>query len=88
MGVTVSGRGVGEAAGDGCDRRRLERGLFEDDVGATLDKKLEAMACYTTEVRPHPHPRSLESLRTRAAYWGQHAGLAYAEPFVLVRELA
>ena len=57
------------------------------DVGATIDRKLQAMACYRTEVRPHPHPRSLESLRTRAAYWGQHAGLAYAEPFVLVREI-
>ncbi len=57
------------------------------DIGATLEKKLAAMACYTTEVRPAPHPRSLEALRARAAYWGQHAGLAHAEPFVLVREI-
>jgi LmbE family N-acetylglucosaminyl deacetylase len=57
------------------------------DVGATIEKKLAAMACYTTEVRPHPHPRALESLRARAAYWGQHCGVAYAEPFVLFREV-
>jgi LmbE family N-acetylglucosaminyl deacetylase len=57
------------------------------DIGAALEKKLAAMACYASEVRPHPHPRALESLRARAAYWGQHAGVAHAEPFALVREL-
>ena len=57
------------------------------DVSATIEKKLAAMACYTTEVRPHPHPRALESLRARAAYWGQIVGRAYAEAFVVVREV-
>lgn len=57
------------------------------DIGATVERKLQAMACYATEVRPHPHPRALDSLRARAAYWGQHACRAHAEPFVLVREI-
>jgi LmbE family N-acetylglucosaminyl deacetylase len=57
------------------------------DITATLEKKLAAMACYASELRPQPHPRALESLRARAASWGQHAGLAYAEPFVLAREV-
>lgn len=57
------------------------------DVTATIEKKLEAMACYPTELRPAPHPRSLEALRSRAQYWGQIVGRAYAEAFVLVREL-
>lgn len=57
------------------------------DVTATLDQKLQAMACYATEVRPAPHPRSLEALRSRAAYWGQIVGRSFAEPFVLVREV-
>jgi LmbE family N-acetylglucosaminyl deacetylase len=57
------------------------------DISATVDAKLAAMACYTTEVRPHPHPRALESLRSRAAYWGQIVGRPYAEAFVLVREV-
>lgn len=55
------------------------------DISATIETKLEAMACYTTELRPAPHPRALESLRTRAAYWGQIVGKRYAEAFVLVR---
>lgn len=55
--------------------------------GALLDTKLAAMACYKEELRPAPHPRSLEALRTRAAYWGQVCGAAYAEPFQLMREV-
>lgn len=57
------------------------------DIGATVEHKLRAMACYQTEVRPAPHPRSLASLRSRAAYWGQIVGRAYAEAFVVVREV-
>jgi LmbE family N-acetylglucosaminyl deacetylase len=57
------------------------------DIGATLARKLAAMACYETELRPAPHPRSLDALRVRAAYWGQHAGLALAEPFVVARQI-
>lgn len=57
------------------------------DVTATIDRKLEAMACYGAELREPPHPRGIEALRTRAAYWGQVAGCAYAEPFMLMREV-
>jgi LmbE family N-acetylglucosaminyl deacetylase len=57
------------------------------DVTATIDRKLEAMACYATEVRPAPHPRSLEALRSRAQYWGQIVTRPFAEAFVLVREV-
>ena len=57
------------------------------DVSTTIDRKLEAMARYKTELRPAPHPRSLESLRARAQYWGQIVSVAYAEPFVVVRDV-
>jgi LmbE family N-acetylglucosaminyl deacetylase len=57
------------------------------DIGATIEKKLEAMACYASELRPAPHPRSLEALRSRAQYWGQIVGCDCAEAFVLVREV-
>ncbi len=58
------------------------------DATTTIEKKLEAMACYATEVRPAPHPRALSSLRSRAQYWGQIVGKSYAEAFVLVREVS
>jgi LmbE family N-acetylglucosaminyl deacetylase len=57
------------------------------DVTTTIDRKLAAMARYTSEVRPAPHPRSLEALRTRAAGWGHIVGRAYAEAFVIVRQV-
>ncbi len=58
------------------------------DVSATLEVKLAAMACYESELRDHPHPRSLQALTDRAATWGSTVGVRYAEPFVLLREVA
>jgi len=57
------------------------------DVEATIDTKLNAMGCYADELRDEPHPRNLDSLHVRARAWGQHAGLLYAEPFALLREI-
>ncbi|SNX65348.1 LmbE family N-acetylglucosaminyl deacetylase [Streptomyces sp. TLI_55] len=57
------------------------------DVSDTLDTKLEAMACYKTELRPPPHPRSLGALRERAAYWGSQVGRQAVEPFQILREV-
>lgn len=55
------------------------------DVTATLDRKIEAMQCYQSELRPYPHPRSVRALRERAAFWGSKAGCLSAEPFVVLR---
>src|SRR5439155_799242 len=35
------------------------------DISQTLEQKLSAMACYESDVRPYPHPRSLDALRHR-----------------------
>lgn len=57
------------------------------DISTTVDRKLRAMACYVTEVRPYPHPRSLESLRFRARAWGNRCCLDAAEVFMTVRRI-
>ncbi len=57
------------------------------DISTTLDVKLEAMACYESEVRPYPHPRSLEALRNRATAWGNQMLLHAAEVFMTVRRV-
>jgi LmbE family N-acetylglucosaminyl deacetylase len=57
------------------------------DVSATLEVKLEAMACYRSELRPYPHPRSLEALRHRAHAWGNQTLLDAAEVFMTVRRV-
>ncbi|SFR48487.1 N-acetylglucosaminyl deacetylase, LmbE family [Robiginitalea myxolifaciens] len=54
------------------------------DISETLEIKLKAMEAYQTELRDHPHPRSLEGLRTAAAYFGNTVGYQYAEPFRLI----
>ena len=55
-------------------------------MSSTLDLKLDAMRCYSSEIRHYPHPRSLRALQERAAYWGSVSGFAMAEPFMVLRE--
>jgi methionyl-tRNA formyltransferase/LmbE family N-acetylglucosaminyl deacetylase len=55
------------------------------NIANELDRKLDAMRCYRSELRPYPHPRSLRSLRERAGYWGSVANMPAAEPLMLLR---
>jgi LmbE family N-acetylglucosaminyl deacetylase len=57
------------------------------DISATLETKLAAMACYKSEVREYPHPRSIEGLRNRARAWGNQCCLDAAEVFMTVRRV-
>lgn len=58
------------------------------DITSTLDLKLQAMACYESELRDYPHPRSLEALRYKAHAWGNQACLDAAEVFMTVRKVS
>lgn len=62
------------------------------DISETLDTKLTAMKAYAdtfvSEVRPYPHPRSLEALTVYAQRHGVVSGVRAAEPFMLLRESA
>jgi len=55
------------------------------DVSGTIERKIEAMLAYQSEVRPSPHPRSIEAMRALAEYRGAWAGLEFGEAFVLLR---
>ena len=57
------------------------------EITSTLAAKLDAMSRYASEVRPAPHPRSLESLRSRAAYWGSCVLVDAAEAFMVYRRV-
>jgi N-acetylglucosamine malate deacetylase 1 len=57
------------------------------DITATFRRKLEAFACFETETRDFPHPRSARALEAHAQFFGATVGCEYAEPFVLVRSL-
>lgn len=55
------------------------------DISDHLEQKIEAMSAYSTELRPWPHPRSLQAIRTAAQRWGCVVGCDAAEAFELIR---
>ncbi len=57
------------------------------DITHTLDRKIEALSVYTSEIDEFPYPRSLEGLRITAGYWGMKIGVKAAEAFVVVRQI-
>jgi LmbE family N-acetylglucosaminyl deacetylase len=57
------------------------------DISETLELKLKAMACYETELRDYPHPRSLISLEKKACAWGNQVCIDAAEVFMTVRRI-
>ncbi|HHL40444.1 MAG TPA: PIG-L family deacetylase [Deltaproteobacteria bacterium] len=57
------------------------------DVKAQLGSKIEALACYETEKRAFPHPRSAEAVEVLARKRGVEAGFEYAEAFMVLREM-
>jgi N-acetylglucosamine malate deacetylase 1 len=57
------------------------------DITETFERKLAAFACFETETRPFPHPRSARAIEAHAQLHGTSVGCAYAEPFVLVRSI-
>jgi LmbE family N-acetylglucosaminyl deacetylase len=57
------------------------------DISGTLDKKLNALKAYESEMRPFPHARSLEAVEHLARWRGASAGMPAAEAFQLARAL-
>jgi len=55
------------------------------DIDSTLDQKIKALDCYRDELRPYPHPRSVEGIEYLAGYRGMQCGCEYAEAFKTVR---
>lgn len=57
------------------------------DISEHLEQKLKAMACYRSESRSAPHPRSPEGIAEAAKMWGTRVGVKYAEAFQLIRRI-
>jgi len=55
------------------------------DISETINKKLEAMQCYKSEIRSYPHPRSSKGIKILAQKRGLEVGLKFAEAFCLIR---
>ncbi len=56
------------------------------DITKYIDKKLEIMKLYDTEIMQEPYPRSLSSIKALARVRGSRAGVMYAEAFQLLFE--
>jgi len=57
------------------------------DIKNEVARKIRAFSCYQTEIKPYPHPRSPEAIKTYAQWWGIQAGIEYAEPYRLIRTI-
>ncbi len=61
--------------------------LFVDVSGEPWARKRKALACYRSEMRSFPHPRSPAAIGALAMWRGATAGVQMAEAFELVREI-
>ena len=52
-----------------------------------IERKIKAVANYSGEIKPFPHPRSKKAIKNRAMFWGSSIGIKFAEAFYVVREI-
>jgi N-acetylglucosamine malate deacetylase 1 len=57
------------------------------DISNYMDKKIEAMKIYESEMSRHPFPRSERNIKALATYRGATAGCYYSESFMLIKEI-
>jgi len=57
------------------------------DITEFMEKKLEIMQVFKSEIAEHPFPRSLRNLEALATLRGATAGSEYAESFMLLKEI-
>ena len=58
------------------------------DISSSLERKLVALRAYSAELRPWPHPRSLQGVEHLARWRGATISVDAAEAFVLGRKLS
>lgn len=57
------------------------------DISDTIDKKLEAMKCYKSQLKKFPHPRSIEAITALSKLRGSTICVKNAESFMLIRNI-
>lgn len=57
------------------------------DISSTMERKLEIMALFQSELHPEPLPRSFSAIRAQARWRGATVAVPYAEAFMLLREV-
>ena len=57
------------------------------DISPFMDKKIEIMKIFKSEINEHPFPRSEKNIKALATYRGASCGCEYAESFMLLKEI-
>lgn len=57
------------------------------DIAAVHSRKMKALACYESEMRPPPHIRSMEAITALDTANGMMVGMDKAEAFVIERQI-
>ena len=57
------------------------------NISPYLDQKIQAMACYQSQLKEYPNPRSAEGIKALAMYRGSTVGVEYAESFMTIRNI-
>lgn len=57
-------------------------------VERQLERKLQALRCYASQLQDFPHSRSVRAVESLARYRGSSVGVPAAEAFMVVRQLA
>lgn len=71
----------------GTTHQAFSPNVFVSLTRHQMDAKLDAMRCYTDELRDWPHPRSLKGIEVLAEMRGCTIAHPWAEAFELVREV-
>lgn len=58
-----------------------------NDISAFLEKKIEALNLFSTQIAEFPNARSIQAVRALAMYRGATVNIAAAEAFSLIREI-
>jgi len=64
--------------------KKFEPNCYVEVGEAAIDAKIKALNMYRGVMRPYPHPRSAEYIRSLATVRGSQWGLNYAEAFEVV----
>lgn len=57
------------------------------DISKFINKKVQIMKIYKSEIDNHPFPRSETSIKALASFRGSSSGCKFAESFVLLKEI-
>ena len=70
----------------GYQREKFEPNMFVD-ITNEMDKKIEAIKIYDTEIEDPPFPRSIDNIVSLAATRGGTCACKYAEAFCVIKQI-